>query len=588
MSSQIDTYLHNILTHDYARDVRTAIVNAIQECYDNTQNPSLREEAFIAAIEAELLNGHLTGLDLGDGDVTTSKIANSAVTTAKIADGAITQAKLDPNIDFVQVDDTLSHTGEAADAAAVGDTIDEVKGSIVDIREEMGLPITRKLVSSDLEVVTGTGSYGADASGNLVCTTSATDDNKIIVKIKNAQSIDWDFPANDGLARFSRIILGSSSTQNTNQHYVIQFSSSGGHKYGLDEVKGGNLGSEQSSPALAPYDWNQRFSNNAVISHFHIDNDGSKYNIKAIGSNAEEFSTSIPLSVITGIPYVGIGVLTHATGTNPPVAGDIFLENVICKFAGSGEQVDINSKLYGKKWLVFGDSISNSTEGDGHYMDYIAQQVGMRNIGTYGSDYSSSNPFPTSDRDVVNLAKSGTTWKYLAGNSQTDLLHAIDNDETYTNVSDFAETCDFITVMYGVNDYLLPGPSTIAQVKEAVERFIDWCIIKNPFARLGVICPIQVGCYPGGTGQPSTVENGLGLNLEDYVNAIKEAASGRGVPVLDMYHEGQFYANNLTWCSSEKTGYFNDIQYLHPNGRGHRLIGGVIRNWMENVLATSW
>lgn len=128
--SAIDTYLGYIASKRYAKDVRTAIVNAIRECYSNTQNPSLREEAFIAAIEAELENGHLTGLDLGDGDVTTAKIANSAVTTPKIADGAITQAKLDPNIEFVQVDDTLSNEGEAADAKATGDAISALNGSL--------------------------------------------------------------------------------------------------------------------------------------------------------------------------------------------------------------------------------------------------------------------------------------------------------------------------------------------------------------------------------------------------------------------------------------------------------------------------
>ena len=126
MSAPIDTYLRYINEKEWASEVRTAIVNAIRECYNNTEDPELRTAAFIAAIEAELQNGHLTGLDLGDGDVTTAKIANLAVTAAKIANlaitsdklanGSVTAEKLDPNMELVTVDNTLSNAGQAADA----------------------------------------------------------------------------------------------------------------------------------------------------------------------------------------------------------------------------------------------------------------------------------------------------------------------------------------------------------------------------------------------------------------------------------------------------------------------------------------
>ena len=97
--SAISTYLEYIRSKIYAKDVRTAIVNAISQCYDDVNKPALQTEAMRAAVQAKIDSGQMAALTIGDGTITASKFA----------DGVI--------------DNTLSQSGAAADAKAVGSVI---------------------------------------------------------------------------------------------------------------------------------------------------------------------------------------------------------------------------------------------------------------------------------------------------------------------------------------------------------------------------------------------------------------------------------------------------------------------------------
>ena len=52
--SAISTYLEYIRSKIYAKDVRTAIVNAISQCYDDVNKPALQTEAMQAAVQQTL------------------------------------------------------------------------------------------------------------------------------------------------------------------------------------------------------------------------------------------------------------------------------------------------------------------------------------------------------------------------------------------------------------------------------------------------------------------------------------------------------------------------------------------------------
>ena len=101
--SAISTYLEYIRSKIYAKDVRTAIVNAISQCYDDVNAPALQTEAMQSAVQAKIDAGEMAALTIGDGTITASKFANGVI------------------------DNTLSQTGSAADAKATGDEVNTLK-----------------------------------------------------------------------------------------------------------------------------------------------------------------------------------------------------------------------------------------------------------------------------------------------------------------------------------------------------------------------------------------------------------------------------------------------------------------------------
>lgn len=117
--SNISTYLQHIASKVYAKDVRTAIVNAISQCYNDVNAPALQTEAMEAAVQAKIDAGEMATLTIADG----------SLTGAKLADGTITASKLASDV-TLETDTTLTQPGMPADAKAVGDAIDGLENAI--------------------------------------------------------------------------------------------------------------------------------------------------------------------------------------------------------------------------------------------------------------------------------------------------------------------------------------------------------------------------------------------------------------------------------------------------------------------------
>lgn len=114
--SAIETYLQYIANKVWARDVRTAIVNAIRQCYDDVHNPTLNTEALQAAIQAKIDAGQMAALTIGDRTITAAKLALGVIPTP---------------------DTTLSQSGIPADAKTTGDEISAINESLGDVRADL-------------------------------------------------------------------------------------------------------------------------------------------------------------------------------------------------------------------------------------------------------------------------------------------------------------------------------------------------------------------------------------------------------------------------------------------------------------------
>lgn len=134
MASSIQQFLNKILSSRYGKDVRQAIHDGIEQCYDDVNNPDLNTEAFKTAVQ--------------------SKIDDGTIPAMTIPDGSITKAKLDPNIEFgAKVDNTLKNEGEAADAKVTGDAISSLSEDKLDINQGVENKGKFMTVSEDGKVV---------------------------------------------------------------------------------------------------------------------------------------------------------------------------------------------------------------------------------------------------------------------------------------------------------------------------------------------------------------------------------------------------------------------------------------------------
>ena len=88
--SAISNFLSFLRSAIYAIDVRDGIADAIEQCYNDVNNPTLKTEALEAALQTKIDEGEMAALTIGDGTITGAKLAN----------GTIPKAKLDPSITF--------------------------------------------------------------------------------------------------------------------------------------------------------------------------------------------------------------------------------------------------------------------------------------------------------------------------------------------------------------------------------------------------------------------------------------------------------------------------------------------------------
>ena len=101
--SAISNFLSFLRSAIYAIDVRDGIADAIEQCYNDVNNPTLKTEALEAALQTKIDEGEMAALTIGDGTITGAKLAN----------GTIPKAKLDPSITF-DADDELDNTSTNA------------------------------------------------------------------------------------------------------------------------------------------------------------------------------------------------------------------------------------------------------------------------------------------------------------------------------------------------------------------------------------------------------------------------------------------------------------------------------------------
>lgn len=206
------------------------------------------------------------------------------------------------------------------------------------------------------------------------------------------------------------------------------------------------------------------------------------------------------------------------------------------------EAAGLANPFTGKKWAVFGDSISQpNTDGLDKYYNYIANNLGV---------------------EVTSYAAGGSG--YLKESSIVDRL---------TNAPD---GYDIVSFMAGVNEAYMEMGSPTDPTPEgepttlcgAVRKAIEIAIEKYPLARIFLIAPPPV------TGPTTT----RAQELDEYSNNQIEIAKIYNIPYIDLYH-----ASGLRpWNADNAAVYYRD--YCHLVAAGHQYVAKLMQKWMQANL----
>lgn len=232
--------------------------------------------------------------------------------------------------------------------------------------------------------------------------------------------------------------------------------------------------------------------------------------------------------------------------------------------------------LYGKKWAACGDSF---TAGD--FTNYVDKDGNSgRNSDAFDEE---SGHYKTYPWWIGNRNDMEIQWLAMGGNDFTNIEGATrpfsDPATTYYNYTQIANDCDYITLMFGLNENGLTteqiGTKTDSDnttLWGAYNVVLEAILTANPTVKIGIIIS----------------DDGLAAAYHD---ALIEIAKYWGIPYLDLRNGTQIpmmiggrldevsqvaktLRNNAFKCSAED---------VHPNVVAHEYRSTVIENFLRSL-----
>lgn len=232
--------------------------------------------------------------------------------------------------------------------------------------------------------------------------------------------------------------------------------------------------------------------------------------------------------------------------------------------------------LSGKKWVMFGDSITeNNVRSNANYHDYIRSETGII---------------------TINNALGGSGYKSRDDNNNAFYQLAIKSVSTW-------QDADVITVMGGVNDmwsqidtYGLGNPDDTFVVPQDITTYtdntimacfnylLDYIIDHAPDAKIAVISPLPCKTTQGGRLYEEVPYDDT-CNMAKFVTACKKSCEMHGIPYLDLFHNSGL----RPWDANFNAKYFKCISVdspdgLHPNEYGHKYFYPMVREFIKSLI----
>lgn len=207
-----------------------------------------------------------------------------------------------------------------------------------------------------------------------------------------------------------------------------------------------------------------------------------------------------------------------------------------------------------KKIVIYGDSISTGTHGEGAYLHQLQEKFGA---------------------EIVNYAVGSSGISYATpGNTATIL-----EDE-----NNIPRDADLVLMWHGSNEWYWGSPigtlsdqtahTYLGAIAQAVTRIRK----RAPEAELVWLTPIyryekpDQGAYAGGAYE---TPNKIGLTLYDYYRALEAASIRHGFPLIDIRRGCGIHEGN-------QERYLEDR--VHPNKAGYARIWRVLERGLAEIL----
>ena len=192
-----------------------------------------------------------------------------------------------------------------------------------------------------------------------------------------------------------------------------------------------------------------------------------------------------------------------------------------------------------KKWVLFGDSISN-TLLDPDYPYYVIQ----------------------------NLKLTGTVTNAVAGNTSADQLTILNS--ILTSTPTYFNSFDIASLLVGVNDWATNVPLgnrqsliTDANFAGRIKAIIEKILTAKPGIKLYVMTPFETNSVAA----PYNSFNTAGYTLREMSVLISQICSDYSVQCIDLYSLSQLNLKTIPTLLSDG---------VHPNSAGAKFIGDIV------------
>ena len=614
--SAISTYLEYIRSKIYAKDVRTAIVNAISQCYNDVNAPALQTEAMEAAVQAKIDAGEMAALTIGDGTITAAKFANGVI------------------------DNTLTQTGAAADAKAVGDAVGKcyeiLVGNfetyanphwearyysvLIPVKPGASLKITANsrhdalcaclkatnlppeagdaanfsetpgwttfktvtqgntysgTIPSDAEylyvylgadetmlfkptsvIVEGVDYFGA-VSGNIITLSqSLTESNT-----ENAQKIDAAVSAVTNLYPFGIEPFQLSIFKRT-QNLFSNFCYYRNKRYYRPRLSTSTVREPRITETTNYKGWLIRIKPNTTYTMGPLDYRLELLTLeffldKTISSVSSEDTNTIT----TGANSYWL-CLTQRVGRDMSdwmlVEGDTYPAEYVSGKPQWVESLDDDEDDHSGITIAFmGDSITAGVATTKCYHQYIHDKYGFTclNYGFGGSGFYRNSTSQNSGRvgqGVPGIAPATTPQNFFTPNNIVARLSELD-----------ADVVNLIVIFAGTNDW--GNGVAVENYISGIESAFDYCLNNFPTIPVMVMTPIH--------RRGDTVQNSQGKTLREYVDILIEECKKYSIPYIDTMTDAGIYPDNDT---NKETYFVTDTSGLHPSASGHKRIANAV------------